>query len=80
MIGINPAGMGVIEWADRMTPIIINEGASGDIGRLDDEANWKEWARGVILSNTNWQSTAPNPYQFTDWRLWAERFLQIMVT
>jgi hypothetical protein len=80
MIGINPAGMEVIEWADRMTPIIINEGASGDIGRLDDESNWQEWARGVILSNTNWQSTAPNPYQFTDWRLWAERFLQIMVT
>jgi hypothetical protein len=80
MIGINPAGMGVIEWADRMTPIIINEGASGDIGRLDNEANWQDWARGVILSNTNWQSTAPNPYQFTDWRLWAERFLQIMVT
>lgn len=80
MIGINPAGMGAVEWADRMTPIIINEGASGDIGRLDDEANWQEWARGVILSNTNWQSTAPNPYQFTDWRLWAERFLQIMVT
>ena len=80
MIGINPAGMGEIEWADRMTPIIINDGASGDIGRLDDESNWQEWARGVILSNTNWQSTAPNPYQFTDWRLWAERFLQIMVT
>ena len=80
MIGINPAGMGVVEWADRMTPIIINEGASGDIGRLDDEANWQELARGVIISNTNWQSTAPNPYQFTDWRLWAERFLQIMVT
>jgi hypothetical protein len=79
MIGINPFNMEVVEWADKMTPIIINNGAGGDIGRLDDEANWQEWARGVILTNTNWQSTAPNPYQFSDWQIWAERFLQIMV-
>lgn len=79
MVGILPTGMEVVEWADKMTPMIINAGAGGDIGRLDNPSNWQDWARGVILSNTNWQSTAPNPYQFDDWRKWADRFLQIMV-
>lgn len=78
-VGIQPKGMEVMEWADKMTPIIINSGAAGDIGRLDDPNKWQDWARGVILSNTNWQSTAPNPYQFSNWKHWADRFLQIMV-
>lgn len=76
---ILPVGLGVVEWADKMTPVIINNGSGGSIGRLDDPDDWQNWARGVILSNTNWQSTAPNPYQFNDWRHWADRFLQIMV-
>ena len=78
-LSILPVGLDVIEWADKMTPIIIDNGSGGSIGRLDTPDNWQDWARGVILSNTNWQSTAPNPYQFSDWRLWADRFLQIMV-
>lgn len=78
-VGILPVGMSVIEWADKITPSLINSGAAGDIGRLDDPNRWQDWARGVILSNTNWQSTAPNPYQFTNWQHWADRFMQIMV-
>ena len=79
MIGINPYGMDVIEWTDRINPILINSGSGGFIGRLDDPDKWRDWARSVILINTTWQATAPNPYQFSDWRRWAERFLQITV-
>ena len=79
MIGIIPRGMTVVEWADKMTPQLVNSGRGGDIGRLDDPSKWRDWARSVILINTTWQSTAPNPYQLDNWENWAERFLQIAV-
>lgn len=75
MIGINPIGMDVIEWTDKMNPILIPYG--GFIGKLEDPAQWQDWARSVILINNQWQGQAPNPYEFTDWRDWAERFLQV---
>jgi len=79
MIGIIPRGMTVTEWTDKMTPILINSGSGGNIGRLDDPSKWRDWAIGVILINTRWQATAPNPSQFQNWEDWAERFLQIAV-
>lgn len=74
MIGINPIGMDVIEWTDKMVPILLPYG--GVIGKLDDPNEWQDWARSVILINNAWQGVAPNPYQFDDWKEWAERFLQ----
>jgi hypothetical protein len=75
MIGIDPRYMGVIEWTDRMLPELIKNG--GDVGRLDDPEQWREWARSVILINNEWQGETPNPYQFDDWQDWAQRFLQV---
>lgn len=66
--------MEVVEWTDRMIPIVNQKG--GDVGRLEHPDQWQEWARSVILNNQKWQATVPNPYQFKDWRDWAERFLQ----
>lgn len=74
MIGIDPRFMEVVEWTDRMIPIVNQKG--GDVGRLEHPDQWQEWARSVILNNQKWQATVPNPYQFKDWRDWAERFLQ----
>ena len=75
MIGIDPRGMTVIEWTDRMVPELIKFG--GDVGRLDNPNDWQNWARSVILINNQWQGETPNPYQFTDWQEWAQRFLQV---
>ena len=75
MIGIDPRGMTVIEWSDRMVPELIKNG--GDVGRLDDPTQWREWARSVILINNEWQGETPNTYQFDDWQDWAQRFLQV---
>ena len=74
MIGINPRGMTVIEWTDRMIPELMQKG--GVVGRLFEPEQWREWAAGVILIDTRWQGVAPNPYQFEHWDDWAERFLQ----
>mgnify|MGYP007089741082 CR=1 FL=1 len=71
---VDPRFMDVVEWTDRMVPMVNQKGA--DVGRLLHPDEWKEWARSVILSNQKWQATIPNPYQFDDWREWAERFLQ----
>ena len=76
MIGIDPRFMTIVEWADRMVPIVNQKG--GDVGRLDHPGQWKDWATSVILNNQKWQATVPNPNQFDDWRDWAERFLQVM--
>ncbi len=76
MIGIDPRFLEVIEWTDYMNPILSQQGS--DIGRLESPDQWKEWARSVILSNNQYQAIAPNPYQFDDWRDWAERFLQVI--
>jgi len=75
MIGIDPRNMEVMEWADKMTPLL---NTYGDVGKLDSPDNWQNWATGVILINQKWQSVAPIPYQYTDWRDWAERFLQVI--
>lgn len=72
---VDPRFMDVVEWADRMTPIVNQKG--GDVGRLLHPEEWQDWARSVILNNQKWQATVPNPYQFKDWRDWAERFLQV---
>ena len=66
--------MDVIEWTDKMVPILLPYG--GVIGKLDDPNEWQDWARSVILINNAWQGVAPNPYQFDDWKEWAERFLE----
>lgn len=76
MIGINPIGMDVIEWTDRMNPLLSFYGTP--VGKLQDPSHWKDWASGVILINNQWQGIAPNPNQFDDWRAWAERFLQVI--
>jgi hypothetical protein len=75
MIGIDPRNMEVMEWTDKMTPFL---NTYGDVGKLEGPENWQNWAVGVILINQQWQSVAPNPYQYVDWREWAERFLQVI--
>lgn len=74
MIGINPVDMDVIEWADKMVPFLLPYG--GFTTKLEDPERWQDWASAVIMINNEWQGTAPNPFQFTDWRDWAERFLE----
>jgi hypothetical protein len=74
MIGINPIMMDVFEWTDKMAPELIKNG--GYLGRLEDPKQWREWARSVMLINNEWQGYVPDPYEFDDWRDWAERLLQ----
>ena len=67
-----PTGMGLRDWADQVALDLDNYGA---LGRLDDVENWQNWAM-QFLNNTTLGRNFPLPYDFDDWREWAERFCQ----
>jgi|TARA_R110000822_G_scaffold293893_1_gene415927 hypothetical protein len=67
-----PTGLSLRDWADQIS---LDLDAFGAFGRLDVEENWQNWAM-QFLNNTSLQENFPIPYQFTDWREWAERFCQ----
>jgi hypothetical protein len=67
-----PTGMQLQDWADQVALDLDNYGA---LGRLDDVENWQNWAM-QFLNNTTLGRNFPLPYDFDDWREWAERFCQ----
>lgn len=73
MLTIDPHGMDVIEWTDRVGNDL--EGF-GTIPALDRPEDWKEWARAVIQDSEIAATQPPNPETYDDWREWAERFNQ----
>jgi hypothetical protein len=42
--------------------------------KLESEDKWKDWAVYARL----FQPQIPDPFQFTDWKRWADRFNQVM--
>lgn len=68
-----PTGMQLREWADRVTQDLDIYGVAGRI--LGD--NWQDWAA-QFLNNASIKGNLPNPYQFADWREWAERLCEVL--
>ena len=69
-----PTGMGLRDWADQ---IALDLDPFGAFGRLDVEANWQNWAM-QFLNNMTLKENFPIPYNFDNWREWAERFCQVL--
>lgn len=67
---INPVGMTLKAWADA---VVLTCSNTWSTGKLDDETRWREWATAFLRSNPTAQQIPPDPYQFDDWRAWAER-------
>lgn len=67
---INPIGLTVTQWCDA---VILAAGDAWSFGRLDDEARWQDWAVAFLSAPSFAGQTAPDPYDFTDWRDWAMR-------
>lgn len=64
-----PTGMSLRDWADQ---IALDLDPYGALSRLQDETHWQDW--GVqFLNNTTLGRNLPNPYNFNDWKEWAER-------
>lgn len=73
VITIDPAFMTAPQWADAM---ILNLEQYGNIGRLDDEKKWREWASQLLNLPKLAGNVVPDPYQFDDWRTWAIRCVE----
>lgn len=69
-----PLYMGLVDWANQ---VALDLDPYGAFGRLDDEKNWQNWGM-QFLNNTSLGRNFPNPYDFPDWREWAERFVQTL--
>lgn len=69
---IDPRGMSVIEWTDRMAQLLPNITPL----KLYRPEDWRVWARHVLQSTSISRYNPPNPDQFEDWTLWADRFNQ----
>jgi hypothetical protein len=67
---INPRGM---SWQDWASSVILAVGDAWSFGSPPAEDAWQDWAIGLVRASPFTQRTLPDPYQFADWREWAER-------
>jgi len=76
MIGVDPRGIDLfIDWADYMYPDLEQ---FGTVVKMMPGGNWQDWGAGLLAVNKIAESSAPNPYQFDDWKDWAMRFIQTL--
>jgi hypothetical protein len=67
-----PTGMELRDWADQVT---LDLDVYGPVSHITGD-DWQGW--GVqFLSFGSIGKNLPNPYNFTDWRDWAERMCQM---
>jgi hypothetical protein len=69
---LNPNYMGVIEWTDQMAKFTLIGNSTTQ--KLVDPDNWQDWAMNLVGDPDDIGQDAPNPYDFEDWRDWAELF------
>lgn len=72
MITVIPFLISVQEWCDFSTPVLET---FGQIPQLEGD-DWQSWARAVVQIPGIALKNPPNPDQFTDWVVWADRFNQ----
>lgn len=73
---IDPRGYTVTEWTDYMADTLDAYGVL--TFRLDDETEWKRWARHVVQSPQISKFNPPDPEAFSDWVEWAIRFNDVV--
>ena len=69
-----PTAMNVLDWADQVN---FELDAFGPLVGLENELMWQEWAI-QFLNNSKIAKSLPNPYEFSDWQEWAERFCGVL--
>ncbi len=78
---IDPRGFAdneVVQWADFMTGLLeffaadVN-GSDPNYQRLDDPAEWQQWATGVFGGVDALGQDVPDPMDYDNWKEWAMR-------
>lgn len=68
---VNPIGMTAKEWTAASH---INLERFGAIPALQRNEDWQNWGAAISLLSSLGGMVIPNPYEFTDFQTWAERF------
>lgn len=71
-----PVNMGLLDWADQ---VAFGLDAALPVQKLMREDEWQDWAASIKTSLAADQKDIPNPYQFSDWKQWAERFCDVAI-
>jgi hypothetical protein len=66
----NPYEMDLLDWASATMYSLTNY---VNVAPLEDPSQWQSWGQILVNAPTLGLLSPPNPYDFTDWRPWAER-------
>lgn len=64
-----PTNLRAVDWANNVCSDLREFGIIGSLVREED---WRSWGS-QLLNNAALGNNLPNPYQFAEWRPWAER-------
>ena len=74
---ISPQGLNAVEWTGAMAMYMDKFGLLPNIQRSED---WKLWGAAALLLPSLNGIVLPNPYDFSDFNTWAQRFIQILAS
>lgn len=63
------------EWAEFSYPTLE---VYGPVQQVLSEHDWQNWGAGLLSNPGIARLGAPNPYQFSDWKLWATRLNELL--
>lgn len=69
---IDPRHMTVTEWTDAIN---LTLATLAPVTTLQND-DWQQWAYNLISTPAISEFSPPNPRLFTEWREWAERFVE----
>ncbi len=69
-----PMGMQLDDWADQ---IVLDLDSQGSFAKLSDE-DWQSWGVQFLTNQNLGGYNLPNPYFFSDWQEWADRFSGVL--
>ena len=64
-----------VPWSQQMAFILEKY---GDVGIITEPNQWKGWGDYVVNLPGVAILSPPNPAVFTDWREWAQRFVEVL--
>jgi hypothetical protein len=75
MIITLPTHLSLMDWADQIS---LDLDSKVPVQKLLDNNNWQAWAEQYVLALQIGGNNIPNPYQFEDWRIWADGFCKAL--
>jgi len=72
---IDPRGMKAMEWIDR-TAALLDRFVT--VMKAESDDDWREWGSHVMEDLRRAGVEVPDPFGFSSWDLWADRFNQVI--